>query len=684
MTFIYNENAEADEYMSLKRIFKIQIEYSSKLYSFAKYILISFFIIVFCLNYIYTSDIYKIKNIDKEENFNKSIELEIDNSIKENQYENNINYTFFSTKIKTIAIYYPNIYLNNFLDKISSSNRNKNIYNYYFFDNRSINDNSSVKETKLFSNNSFEYLFISNQINLAKSHGIYAFGIFIYWYLGKIIFDKYINTFLECKSIKFHYLFIMKNRNIDLKYHKFLVVKKYEISFIQELKIFFTDKRYIKIGAKPVLCIDNNLKKIKKLQSSIQSLRNYSKVVGIGELFIIGSLKNKNISEIDLKSTYNAGYELLPNYLLKDNLLVNFKNNITFFAGLIYKDINFKNYDNFPIFRGSTLTNKLNLKNNDNFGDYYPEYFYMMNKFVRNWTITYHNDTYNFMFINSWNNYLNGAYLEPNTQFGYGSLNSFSKALFNLNFKNYTYNLSNLLNQTLIAVQIHIFYADLLNEIITSVNNIPVKFDLYITTNSIKKRTMIKDYLNKFSKAHNYKIKIITNNGRDILPLIKQMKNVLHKYKYFCHIHSKKSMHDPKYGLSWRKYLFKNLLGSSELISNILTDFENDEKLGFIFPETFYEAKVHALKLNKSLKYSINFLLNKIFKGYQIGKLLDFPAGDMFWAKSKAVYQMFKFDINKELCLERRPLTLLYALERLWLYIVKMNGYYYKKNCGYF
>ena len=684
MTFFYNENDDPNEYINLKRIFKNQIKSSTKLNFFVKYILISIFTFVFYWNYIFTSDTYKIKYLDKGQNFNTSIELEIDNNIKENQYENNINYTFFSTNIKTIAIYYPNIYFNNFLEKISLSNSN-NIYNYYFVDNGYINNNNFfMNDKKMLSKHSFEYSFISNQINLAKSHGIYAFGIVIYWYLGKIFFDKYINTFLECKSINFHYLFILNDRNINLKYHKFFVDKKYDISLIHELKIFFLDKRYIKIGSKPVLCIDNNLKKIKRLQSSIQSWRNYSKIIGIGELFIIGSLKNKNISEISLKSTFNAGYELLPNYLLKDNLLVNFKNNITFFSGLIYKDVNFKKDDNFPIFRGSTLVNKINIKNYNKFGDYYPEYFYMMNKFVINWTITYHNDSDSFIFINSWNNYMNGAYLEPNTQFGYGSINSFSKALFNLNFENYTYNLSNLLKQNLIAIQVHIFYADLLKEIITSVNNIPVKFDLYITTNSIKKRTMIKDYLNKFSKADNYKIKIIQNNGRDILPLIKQMKSVFHKYKYFCHIHSKKSIHDPKYGLAWRKYLYKNLLGNREIISNILTDFENDEKLGFIFPETFYEAKVHALKLNEALKYSINFLLNKVFKGYQIGSLLDFPAGDMFWAKSKAVYQMFKFDISKELCLERRPLTILYALERLWLYIVKMNGYYYKKKCGYF
>ena len=74
-----------------------------------------------------------------------------------------------------------------------------------------------------------------------------------------------------------------------------------------------------------------------------------------------------------------------------------------------------------------------------------------------------------------------------------------------------------------------------------------------------------------------------------------------------------------------------------------------------------------------------------MFKEYQIGQILDFPAGDMFWAKTKAVYQIFKIDLNKDIYMEGKgPQTILFAIERIWLYIVKYNGYYYKKICGYY
>ena len=58
------------------------------------------------------------------------------------------------------------------------------------------------------------------------------------------------------------------------------------------------------------------------------------------------------------------------------------------------------------------------------------------------------------------------------------------------------------------------------------------------------------------------------------------MREVFYKYKCLCHIHTKKSLTDPELGKNWRIYLLNNLLGTTEVISEILTDFENHDKLG--------------------------------------------------------------------------------------------------------
>ena len=89
-----------------------------------------------------------------------------------------------------------------------------------------------------------------------------------------------------------------------------------------------------------------------------------------------------------------------------------------------------------------------------------------------------------------------------------------------------------------------------------------------------KKKAKIEKYVKNYSKANKYEIKIVENKGRDVLPLIIQLRTKIKYYKYFCHIHTKKSKHFTSFGNNWRNYLYNNLLGTKELVSEILNDFE--------------------------------------------------------------------------------------------------------------
>jgi len=89
------------------------------------------------------------------------------------------------------------------------------------------------------------------------------------------------------------------------------------------------------------------------------------------------------------------------------------------------------------------------------------------------------------------------------------------------------------------------------------------------------------------------------------------------------------------------------LLGSKEIVSEILTNFENYEKLGIIYPENYYEVIELSFTLSQTTIGYMNYILKKIFPGYQTGKILNFPAGDMFWARVDAIYQVFNKNFNK-------------------------------------
>ena len=619
------------------------------------------------------------------------------NNINLMYYEKNIDFSNFSTDVKAIAIYLPNLYYINkayfhtdkdFGTTIILQNDKRRYKDHYL---PKIVDKNYINNYNL-------KVILKKQIKLAKSHGIYGFALYYYWFSGKTLFDKPLNIIYKNKK-NFHYMLIWKNEKIINKNNEIIFKEKYKKNdsekFIKDIKKYLIDKLYIRVKEKPIIGI-YNIKAISNLKDTILEIRNKAREFEIGELFIIlivlviysiSCLNGQSISEIKSMNIFDGVYKLPPKDLMKTNIKNPRENYIYYYSLLFSNIVNDSIYRNFIVYKGNMLVynNSAIAKERIVFSEYSPELFYKINKLLIKNIKKYYEESNRFIFINSWNNYFEGTYLEPDDKYGYASINALSKSLFDLPYKNTNYNLSDLINNCLVAVHAHIFYKDIINEIIFKTNNIPIKFDLYITTDTKQKMEFFHNYTELNSKANNVSIKIIENKGRDILPFLIQMKEVIHKYKYLCHLHSKKSVHRPNLGKKWRIYLFNNLLGTTEIISEILSDFENNNKLGFIFPQNYYKILKHTIYLRAKEKQKMNYLFRKILPGYKFSyKNFDFPAGDMFWARTKAIYQIFKIDLRHDIPKEKGSKFILYALERFWLFIVKKNGYYYKKYYTYY
>jgi hypothetical protein len=283
--------------------------------------------------------------------------------------------------------------------------------------------------------------------------------------------------------------------------------------------------------------------------------------LGIGEIFILICINRNKTEDFSNMTLFDGGYDFPPRNL-NGEFKVKFKNTFIY-SELIYKNIQF-NYtyiNNFPIFRGNMLEwDNCPRTNYCSIFDYYsPEQFYLLNKIIIEWTKKNYNKDNWFIFINAWNEWGEGSYLEPDEKYGYASINSLSKAIFNLPYIK-RLSLKNLNESNAIAIQVHIYYEDFINEIIEKTNNIPVKFDLFISTDSAYKKTIIESYIKNNSNAYKFEVQIFPNKGRDVLPLLLQLKKRIKNYKYFCHIHTKKSL-NINIGDNWRKYIYHNLLG---------------------------------------------------------------------------------------------------------------------------
>ena len=286
--------------------------------------------------------------------------------------------------------------------------------------------------------------------------------------------------------------------------------------FIIDTKKYFISKNYIKIKNKPILAIYEPLL-ISNLKEFLSILRRHAKKLGISDIFILGTI-NEN-KDLNYTKLFDYCFEFLPKHIILKEL----QKNKYFFYYTSLRYIESKNYTNMKIYRGIMLEWDNTAVNNTNsiiFNEYSPGKLYLSTKQIINLSKIENKKNNNFLFINGWNNWKEGSYLEPDDKYGYSSLNAFSKALFNLNYRNDKYNLKNLNNNCRVAIQIHIFYEDLIMDIINKTNNIPIKFDLFISTISPEIRNIIIKYIDKNSKVNQYEIIALDNKGRDVLPLL--------------------------------------------------------------------------------------------------------------------------------------------------------------------
>ena len=620
--------------------------------------------------------------------------LIIDMNSQLSQYERNIDYSNLITDIKAIAFYLPqfhsikenDIWWGKGFTEWTNVKKSKPHFEGHH-QPRMPGDKLNYLDYYELTNSSI----IKKQIQLAKSHGIYGFAIYYYWFSGKKLLEKPLDLYLNDKSLNFPFLLIWANENWTRKWDglskNILIKQEYKDKdpelFIEDIKKYLIDYRYIKINNRPVIGLYEPFN-VPQLNKTITIWREKSKEYGIGEIFILISVNKYDIRKIQDLNLFDGAYDFPPRNNLK-NIGFKFKNTYLY-NELIYKNIYLNNIidpKKIPIYRGNMLEwdNCPRTKTYTIFSYYSPEKFYMINKIIVEWTKQNYKPDNRFIFINAWNEWGEGSYLEPDDKYGYASINSLSKALFNLSYVKIN-NLINMNKISKILVQANIYYENLINDIIKFTNNIPVKFDLFISLISKNASKDIKNYIKNNSKAFNIKIKVFPNEENDILQTLEEVAKHIKKYTYYCHINSKKSIYY-KFGEEWRNYLLNNLLGNSNIISEILTELENKDYLGFIYPENFYKV-LSTYEENKIVLYSnqINLLLNEIFPSIKIIKnYSDCPEVNMFWAKTLAIHQIFKKHFLKKITKENKNLnnTIQNFIDRIWIYIVRLNGFYYNQ-----
>ena len=131
------------------------------------------------------------------------------------------------------------------------------------------------------------------------------------------------------------------------------------------------------------------------------------------------------------------------------------------------------------------------------------------------------------VFINAWNEWAEGTYLEPDEKYGFASLNATARAIFGLPVSSLPKVLSGhpqsavstLASKPLspsIGVHVHIYFEDSAEDIANGLLNITYRFDLFVTTDDKNKISKFIEIMSSFSRVKDLIVIQCPNIGRDV------------------------------------------------------------------------------------------------------------------------------------------------------------------------
>ena len=285
------------------------------------------------------------------------------------------------------------------------------------------------------------------QVELAKMYGIYGFCFHYYWFSGKRLLEKPILNWLKNKDIDFPFCLCWANENWAKMWDggNFEPLVKQELKtdddklFMKDILPFFKDGRYIKIDNKPVLVIYRpHLFEKKRAKRLFESFKKIAQENGFPGLYLItanshGFRDNPRDWGLDAVVEFPphglAG--LVPTKEEKGFVNPNFKG--TVYDMKPYVEEERYNYDTeYPLFKtvfpSWDNTARKAYTGAHVFGmdpDLYKKWLTGVIKITKKRNPA----SKQFIFINSWNEWAEGAHLEPDDKYGYAYLQSTREAL---------------------------------------------------------------------------------------------------------------------------------------------------------------------------------------------------------------------------------------------------------------
>ncbi|MEW6036739.1 MAG: glycoside hydrolase family 99-like domain-containing protein [Pseudomonadota bacterium] len=286
----------------------------------------------------------------------------------------------------------------------------------------------------------------ADQVMLARNAGIYGFCFYFYWFGGKTLLEKPLRNILANPQIDQPYCFCWANENWTRRWDgledEILIAQRHSeddaIAFIHYVNAYFRDDRYIKIDGKPLLLVyrPGIIPDITRIQ---ELWRKHAMDLGWPGLYLVSAQTFGQMDPRDFRFDAAAQFPPHLHFPLPSvsndtpNLAHDFDGSILNYDAIVnhFSEQLAVDYKLFPCVtlgwdntarRGKRAT----ILKNFNLISYARWLLTACKATVSNSKLA---DNEKFVFINAWNEWGEGTYLEPDTKYGFGYLEATRKAL---------------------------------------------------------------------------------------------------------------------------------------------------------------------------------------------------------------------------------------------------------------
>jgi len=520
---------------------------------------------------------------------------------------------------------------------------------------------------------------LRKQVVLARDHGIAAFCFYFYWFAGRRPLELPLQRWLDDPTLDLSFCLCWANeswtRRWDGRERDVILAQKHhpddDLAFIAHVSRYLRDPRYLRVEGRPVLVVYRP-GLFPAMRDTARRWRDYCRANGIGEIHLayVQGFERPDPAAIG----FDAAIEFPPNLSSPPDVGARQIMRNPRFRGQIddwravAADYRARRLPDYPLHPGVNA----GWDNEPRRPGRGRVYLHASPRRYRDWL----RDTIRtrlaaipverrLVFVNAWNEWAEGAVLEPDARLGHAWLDAHRDAL----RAAAAMPAPEIPASTRPCAVIHAWYPDVFAEILASLRASGIPWRLIVTTPP-DRVAEIQACL--AAASLDAEIVAVENRGRDILPFLKVADRLLDQgVDTVLKLHTKRSPHRDD-GDDWRRDILGKVLAPAR---GILSAFADDPGLGLVAPAGHLQPMDVFLAANKQ---AVRYLIARLGIDDRALRQARFVAGSMFWVRLSALRPVLDAHLDEwEFEPEQGQLdgTLAHGVERILALAVRNAGF---------